>query len=207
MPSEIQKAVEQQESATVQPEPTSDSSAPKLDISDTIISNSDQLNADDIMSGTKTVTITGASRGTPEQPLNLDIKEFPGKQFRPSKTVRRILVAAWGPDALQYIGKSMTIYRDPKVRWAGKEVGGIRISALSHIDKVLQLSLSESQGKSSQHTIAPLKIKYDEIPSSFIKKVRGGGLSDEEKKKALDYLTGLSGPDPKLVEELRGLVE
>lgn len=207
MPSEIQKAVEQQKSTIVQPEPTTDPTAPTLDISDTIISNSDQLNADDIMSGTKTVTITGASRGTPEQPLNLDIKEFPGKQFRPSKTVRRILVAAWGSDAMQYIGKSMTIYRDPKVRWAGKEVGGIRVSALSHIDKTMQLSLSESQGKSSQHTIAPLKIKYDEIPGSFIKKVREGELSDDEKKKAADYLNGLANPDPKLVDELRGLVK
>ena len=179
----------------------------RLDISDTIIANSDQLNADDLLGGPRTITITGASRGTPEQPLNLDIKEFPGKQFRPSKTVRRILVHVWGADAMEYVGKSLTIYRDPKVRWAGKEVGGIRVSHMSGIDKAVQLSLAESQGKSSSHTIAPLKVRYDEIPSSFIQKVRGGGLTDEELEKARNYLNGLANPDPKLVDELRGLVK
>jgi hypothetical protein len=38
--------------------------------------------------------------------------EFPGRPFKPSKTVRRIMVAAWGPDASTYAGKRMTLYRD-----------------------------------------------------------------------------------------------
>ena len=50
----------------------------------------------------------------------------------------------------------MTLFRDEKVKWAGEEVGGIRVSHLSHIDKQLKVALRESEQKSVLHTIDPL---------------------------------------------------
>lgn len=128
-----------------------------LDITETTAPKSDQQNYEDYISGPKTVTVSEVRRGSAEQPVELHLVEFPGRPFKPSKTVRRILVAAWGPDASQYAGRRLTLFGDPSVKWAGQAVGGIRVSALSHIDKPLKLMLSESKGKRTPHVIEPLK--------------------------------------------------
>ncbi|NKZ93745.1 hypothetical protein GS966_28905 [Rhodococcus hoagii] len=86
--------------------------------------------------------IESVTKGSAEQPVNIHLVEFPGRPFRPSKTVRRILVSAWGPDASTYVGRRMSLYRDASVRFGGQEVGGIRVSHLSHIDKRLTLALT-----------------------------------------------------------------
>lgn len=127
-----------------------------MDIRETIIPRSDQTNAEDFLSGPQTVTITGVSKGSAEQPVNIELAEFPGRPFRPSKTVRRILVNAWGPEASAYIGRRMTLYRDPAVKFGGMDVGGIRVSHLSHIDKPLSVALSVSRGRRQPYTVQPL---------------------------------------------------
>ena len=127
-----------------------------MDISETIAPRSDQTNAEDFLSGPRTVTITGVSKGSAEQPVNIELAEFPGRPFRPSKTVRRILVNAWGPDANTYTGRRMTLYRDPAVKFGGMDVGGIRVSHLSHIDKPLSVALTVSRGKRQSYTVQPL---------------------------------------------------
>jgi len=126
-----------------------------MDISDSIISDSTQVNAVDLPEPT-TVTITEVSRGNSEQPVNLHLAEFSGKAFRPCKTVRRVLVQAWGKDASLYVGRRMTIYNDTRVKWGGQQVGGIRVSALSHIEKPVEVVLPESRGKMSRITVDPL---------------------------------------------------
>lgn len=68
----------------------------------------------------------------------------------------RCLVAAWGPDAKAYIGRSVTLYRDPKVKWGGMEVGGIRISHLSHIERDMVMALTATKGKRAPYTVKPL---------------------------------------------------
>ena len=50
----------------------------------------------------------------------------------------------------------MTVFRDPSAKWAGEEVGGIRVSHLSHIDGPFKLALRESQKKTNLHLIEPL---------------------------------------------------
>jgi hypothetical protein len=94
-------------------------------MTDTIIPRSDQLNAEDLLTGPRTFTITEVRKGSVEQPVDIHLAEFPGRPFKPSKTVRRILVSAWGPDAATYAGRRMTLYRDPAVRFGGMDVGGI----------------------------------------------------------------------------------
>lgn len=127
-----------------------------MDMTETIAPKSDQLNADDLIAGPRTVTVEKVTPGTPEQPVEIHLLEFPGRPFKPSKTVRRILVASWGPDADAYSGRRMTLYRDATVRFGGSEVGGIRISHLSHIDRRLTLALTTTRGKRSPFVVEPL---------------------------------------------------
>ena len=127
-----------------------------MDISDTIAPKSDQLNSEDLLTGSRTVTVEKVTPGTPDQPVFIHLVEFPGRPFKPSKTVRRILVAAWGPDADVYSGRRMTLYRDATVRFGGSEVGGIRVSHLSHIDKRIQVALTVTRGKRAPFVVEPL---------------------------------------------------
>jgi hypothetical protein len=128
-----------------------------MDISTTIAPKSDQLNADDLIGSPRTVTITGVTRGDADQPVNITTAEFgDGRPFKPCKSMRRVLVTAWGPDASTYIGRRLTLYREPAVRFGGQEVGGIRISHMSHIDKKVVVALTVTRGKRAPFTVEPL---------------------------------------------------
>ena len=119
--------------------------------------NSEQVNAEDFLGGPMEVTITGHNRGTAEQPVFIDLAEFPGRTYRPGKTMRRMMVAAWGPNPANYAGRRMTLYNDPEVRFGKSAVGGIRISAMSHIDGPVTANLMVSRGKRAPFTVQPLK--------------------------------------------------
>ena len=120
---------------------------------DTIIPKSDQLNADDLIAGSMTITVSGVSRGNPENPLVINFQNDNGRPFKPCKTVRKLLVFAWGEDGNQWVGRGMVLYCDPSVKWAGKAVGGIRVSHLSHIPKPLEVNLTATRGKKSLYKI------------------------------------------------------
>lgn len=126
------------------------------DMSKVIEPRSDQINADDFLSGPRTMRIKSVSitPGT-EQPVTIELEG--SKPWRPCKSMSRLLVAAWGPDAKEYAGKSVTLYCDPKVKWGGMEVGGIRVSHMSHIDTDLVLALTMTKGKKAPTRVKPLK--------------------------------------------------
>lgn len=127
------------------------------DMSAVIVPKSDQINADDLVGGPMTVVID-AVRITPgtEQPVTIKLRGE-DRFWRPCKTVSRLLVAAWGPDASKYSGRAATLYRDPKVKWGGMEVGGIRVSHLSHIDEPMRVALQETKGKRALTVVRPLQ--------------------------------------------------
>jgi hypothetical protein len=128
-----------------------------MDISATIAPKSDQLNADDLIGGPVTVTITGVSRGTPDQPVNITTAEFgDGRPYKPCKSMRRVMVAAWGADASTYAGRRMTLYRDGAVRFGGQETGGIRISHMSDIEHKLTIAMTVTRGKRAPYSVEPL---------------------------------------------------
>ena len=118
---------------------------------------SDQLNADDFVGGPRTVRITGVEIRSGEQPISVHFEGDNGKPWKPCKTTARLMVAAWGPDASQYKGRSLTLYRDPTVKWAGLEVGGIRISHMSHIDNDMIYAATVTKGKRAPIKVKPLK--------------------------------------------------
>lgn len=126
------------------------------DMSQVIIPRSDQLNAEDFLAGPRTYTIEAVAiqPGT-EQPVNIRLV---GEQraWRPCKSMSRVLVSAWGPDANAYTGRCVTLYNDPKVKWGGMEVGGIRISHMSHIERDMLLQLTATKGKRAPHVVKVL---------------------------------------------------
>lgn len=126
------------------------------DMTGVIVPRSDQINADDFLSGPRTVRIKSVAitPGT-EQPVTIELED--SKPWRPCKSMSRLLVAAWGPDAKEYAGRSVTLYCDPKVKWGGMEVGGIRVSHMSHIDSDLVLALTMTKGKKAPTRVKPLK--------------------------------------------------
>ncbi|MCR4339707.1 MAG: hypothetical protein NUW01_07460 [Gemmatimonadaceae bacterium] len=117
---------------------------------------SDQINAEDFLSGPRTVTVARVTTG-PGNGQAVEIKLRECKPFRPCKTMIRVLIAAWGKDPRQWAPDSrMTLYRDPAAKFGGMEVGGIRISHLSGLTEPLELALSESKGKRRRFIVHPL---------------------------------------------------
>jgi hypothetical protein len=127
-----------------------------MDIAATTAPKSDQQNFDDYVAGPKTVTVAEVTPGTAEQPVEVHLVEFPGRPYKPSKSMRRVLVAAWGSDSTPWAGRRLTLDGDPTVKFGGATVGGIKIRALSHIDKRLSLNLTVTKGKRAPHTVDPL---------------------------------------------------
>jgi hypothetical protein len=131
-----------------------------IDMSAFIEARSDQLNADDLLDSPRTITITRVTgTGSAEQPVAVHYEGENGRPFMPCKTVRRIMVGAWGKFTDQYIGRSMTLYRDPAVSFGGMVVGGIRVSHMSHIDSEKTLALQVTRGRKAPFKILPLAMK------------------------------------------------
>lgn len=158
-----------------------------VDLSNTIQPDSDQLDAIDLVAGPRTFVIERVSKGNAEQPVNIHLADFP-RPWRPGKSMRRVLVAAWGPDAATYVGRRVQLYCDPSVVFGGQAVGGTRIAALSHIDKPKQVPLLVSRGKSAIFTVKPLA----DAPAPA--KPASNGITDEQMKELGDLLkaAGLS---------------
>lgn len=135
------------------------------DMRQTIVPKSDQLNADDLIAGEMTIKITGVTiRGGQEQPVSIHFEGDNGKPYKACKSMCRVLVSAWGPDSTKYVGRSMTLYRDQSVKWAGMEVGGIRISHMSDIQGNQTMALTVTRGSKKPYTVKPLTV--DEVKKS-----------------------------------------
>lgn len=102
----------------------------------TLEAKSDQLNATDIMGIDLVIRIRDAQlTQSKEQPLVVYFDGDNNRPWKPSKGMRRILAAAWGAETEALTGKSVKLHFDASVKYAGKEVGGIRIKAMSDIDQ------------------------------------------------------------------------
>lgn len=128
------------------------------DMTSVITPKSDQINADDLMAGPMTITITKVEiRPGTEQPVSIHHDSDSSRPWKPCKSMSRVLVAAWGADAKAYVGRSVTLYRDPSVKWGGMEVGGIRVSHMSHIERDMVLALTATKGSRKPHRVRVLE--------------------------------------------------
>lgn len=126
------------------------------DVTHAIQPKSDQLNSDDLIATSMTFIIQQVDvKSSGEQLISIWMQNFP-RPWKPCKSMARVLATAWGTDSSQWAGKGLTLYRDPSVKWAGVEVGGIRISHMTDIQQPLSLSLTASRGKRTPFVVQPL---------------------------------------------------
>jgi hypothetical protein len=132
----------------------------KMSLRDTIVPKSDQINYDDVMTVPVTVKVTGLAAGSAEQPVIIHVADAATgaamRDFKPCKSMRRVLIAAWGDKGKEWIGQRMTLYGDSGVKFGGVEVGGIRISHVSGIDEPLKLKLTTTRSKRAEYVVEPL---------------------------------------------------
>jgi hypothetical protein len=131
-----------------------------IDVSDlrpTIVPKSDQLNAEQLLSGPITILVTSVdvTEGG-EQPVSVHYAGEDGRPWKPCKTMRKVLVHAWGRDGRGWVGKTARLYNDTAVRFGSDTVGGIRISHLSDIERAIDVSLATTRGKKSKYHIDKL---------------------------------------------------
>lgn len=126
-----------------------------MDLTQSIEARSDQVNADDLITGPITYTIREVIGGKAESPFDFMLVET-DRAYRPSKTMRRVIVNAWGPEAANYAGRRLTLYREPTIKFGNAVVGGIRISHMSHIDGPREVLAQVTRGKREKFTVQPL---------------------------------------------------
>ena len=151
-----------------------------MDISDTLAPTSDQLDAVDLLGGPRTFTIAKVSAGNDEQPVQVHLAEFP-RVWRPGKSMRRVLAAAWGPHAQEWTGRRVTLYCDPTVKFGGEAVGGTRISHMSDLkdNKPVKVPLLVTRGRSAMFTVQPLKEAPKPKPVDYGALVQAATTPDE----------------------------
>lgn len=180
-----------------------------MDLSDTIVPKSDQMNADDLLTGPRTFTITEVRKPGGDQPVSIYLAEFPaGRPFKPSKSMRRVMVAAWGEQAAVYVGRRLTLYRDPHIMFGGQEVGGIRISHMSHIPQRLKIALSVAATKREAFYVDLLP---DASPASAVVSAETlaelavmferKGIAEDQRLSGVNHLTGGSATALEVITE------
>lgn len=173
-----------------------------MDVSETTAPRSDQQNFDDYLAGPKTVTVTEVKKGSAEQPVEIHLAEFPGRPYKPAKSMRRVLVAAWGSDSSVYAGRQITLYGDPDVRFGGAAVGGIRISHLSHIPGPLTVALTVTRGKRAPFTVQPLTPLKDESGRDWLTELADTG-GDPDLINALGVAARTAGAQKAVLDVIR----
>ena len=163
-----------------------------MKFSDTIKTKSDQLNADDFIGkDTLQITITKVEcKESQDQPVSIHYDGDNGKPFKPCLTMRKVIAHAWGADESAFIGRSLLLYRDPDVKWAGEAVGGIRIKAMSDISEKLRVALQVSKMKRQIIEIEKLEVSKTETKreraEQFVQDVLDG--KKEKSEKAMNML-------------------
>ena len=136
-----------------------------MDLTESIEPRSDQLNADSFIGGPATYTIREVIDGVAESPFDFKLVETE-RCYRPSKTMRRVIVGAWGPEAANYSGRRLTLYREPSIKFGGQTVGGIRISHMSHISGPVEVMAQTTRGKRETFTVQPIEANSAHLASS-----------------------------------------
>lgn len=144
-----------------------------IDVTKAIEPKSDQLNADDLMTGPRTIKIREVKVAPgQEQPVWVYFEGDNNKPWKSCKTATRTLAAIWGADASKWIGLSCTLYCDPEVTWGGAKVGGIRVSHMEGLTSARTLMLTKTRGKKGATVIKPLEVVTHNKPAPTTVRVK-----------------------------------
>jgi hypothetical protein len=72
-----------------------------------------------------------------------------------NKTAGHSLAAMFGKDDNTWIGKRVTLYADPEVRFGGEQVGGIRIAGSPDIKEEVKVRIKFPKKKPFEVTLTP----------------------------------------------------
>jgi hypothetical protein len=128
-----------------------------IDITRAMQAKSDQLNAEDLIAGPRTIRVRDVSERDGKIRVGFDGDE--GRPWVLSKTAVRALAACWGTDAAKWVGLHCTVFCDPEVVYGGVKVGGIRVSHVEGITGPRTLMLTVTRGKKKEHVIQPLTVE------------------------------------------------
>lgn len=172
-----------------------------MDIADTVEPKSDQQNYDDYIAGPRTVTVDHVKIVGGEQPVELHLVEYPGRPYKPGKSMRRVLIQCWGKDSTVYVGRRLSLYGDPDVKFGGQKVGGIRIGALSHLPKPVEVHLTVTRGKRAPFVVKPLPTP-DTSGRDWLDELELAG-DDRDLVKALGVAAREANADPDVLAIIR----
>jgi len=128
-----------------------------MNLNSTVIPKSDQLNADDLIAGPRTITISAVEQGSSDQqPINIRYDGDGGRPYKPSKGMRRVLIVLWGSEGNAYARRKLTLFCDPSVTYGVDTTGGIRISHASDIAGPVEIALTIKRGKKKMFHVYPL---------------------------------------------------
>lgn len=142
------------------------------DISFALEAKSDQLNALDIVGAEPVIRIRDVKvHKTPQQPVFVYFDGDNSRPWKPSKGMLRVLAGAWGRESTAWIGKRVQIYYESTVKYAGGDVGGIRIRAMSHIsERGLAFTLRINQKKTEPYHVPLLVVDETAYPADKFQK-------------------------------------
>lgn len=180
-----------------------------MNLTNTIIPKSDQLNADDLIAGPRTIRITAVEAGSAEQPVNIRYEGDNGRPWKPSKGMRRVLVALYGSEGAAYVGKRITLYNDPSITFGNDATGGIRISHASDIASPLEIALTVKRGKRKPFRVDPLVEAAPEMDAQTVRDMAEAKATADDVRelyKQLPTLTRaqLSGAEWKAIADAKG---
>lgn len=155
-----------------------------MDVTADIQAKSDQLNAVDLPSDL-TVIVTSVTRSADGR-LTVHYANDNGRPWKPSKGMVRVLVAGWGKESDQWIGRSVTLFCEPSVKYGGKEVGGIHIRAMSDIKKSgINTTLAISRSVRVPFSVACIEIascsdaEFQQSKTKILDSIAGGKITLE----------------------------
>ena len=138
------------------------------DLSFTIKPKSDQLNNEQLMAGPITIKVTNVDVvDSDQQPIIIHYENQEGRPYKPSKTFRKVIIALWGKDGNEWIGRSMTLFRNPETMFGKEKTGGIEISHVTHIENTKEIIVTKTRGKMRTIIVRPLVIKQAAEPAEI----------------------------------------
>lgn len=173
-----------------------------VDVTKYTYSQGTQTNADDLVAAPRTVVVTDVvETGDAKQPLAVRYEGDEGKPFLPCLTMRKLIAALWGGESDDWIGRSMTLFRDPSIKFGPDTPGGVRISHMSDIEKTVSVQLLEKRGKRRQYTIVPLVAPTPKPTRDLRAEMESVAGDDEAKRK---WWAGLTADER---EQVRAMSE
>lgn len=131
----------------------------ELNIAPFIEAESDRIVGDDLIAGPRTFTVSKVSGVIDEKKKKRLVLQLDGanKPFIPCKGMARLLGHFWGADAAKWVGRVLTLYRDPDVRFGADTTGGVRVCAVSDIDRTEKVPIRTSQKSVKTYEVKPVE--------------------------------------------------